>query len=422
MSRISSFSPYWWAVFATAFVSFTVSQTIAEEMPRLEWAADVRTGQVTDQALRDVLREFQSAAQEPAKTRQKKMEDCFRKLSAQFKKAPEVDLIYVCQLIRAGLGSAAKKHLDQQLNIQLATYWPAHRLAIYLHAAPGKEVATAKELAEFSATLAAKEQRDEILAVNAGWLGFAVQTLRLSAPDNAEVEKTLQICVRSLPTQAAALDAGKAMALKKAAETQPARDAAAAQFDEQIERAKQELQDAQQVIKEKEARLRKARDTLLLVKPDFDRDVAPSLKALARLEPGLRAAQFDVDRAKSRLEKEKKDKEKEDRKEGANTSSKDVTNAEIKLDIAKEKLREIEKEQRKAETERDGIRAKYNQKYATELTAVDLLPKELLRDNAGLSKSVREIEGLESRKRNAAEIRAIDLLRPDIERILNDLD
>ncbi|MEI8020847.1 MAG: hypothetical protein WCH39_21770, partial [Schlesneria sp.] len=169
-----------------------------KDQPAIEWTVDVRTGQIDDRALDDVLKQFHLAASESPAARLKKLEACYRSLNEKFKRAPEIDLIYSCELIRVGLGSVAKKHLDQHIKAELATYWPAYRLKIFLLSTDQPEAVIARQLCAMSEALVTKESRAEVLRANVIWLGHALEGLRLSQSDHSDVKEALQACEKTL--------------------------------------------------------------------------------------------------------------------------------------------------------------------------------------------------------------------------------
>ena len=402
----------------------------SEQSRTIDWAADIRTGQIDDRAFEDVLKQFHLAANESPAVRPKKLDACYRNLSEKHKRAPEIDAIYACELIRVGLGSVAKKHLDQRMKAELATYWPAYRLKIFLLSTDQPDTVIARQLCAMSEALAAKESRAEVLRVNVAWLGHALEGLRLCQSDHSDVTEAMQNCEKTLQAYGQDLADGQQAARVHAKTLALDKEAAAAKIELPIEKSRAELLKLDEGVQKKKDKLTQLNDNLAPAQKEFDQATAPSVATVNRLEPNLLRLQQQVADARKLVDRKRADYESKLKAEQKNAPKgqaagtvdrNDLNNAEKQLGKAEESLRPVQEEYDTAKKSYALIANEFNRKYSPVLKQKESLEKDIPRDVKKREQKEKEVEAIESRQRAAAAYRPVDFLRPDVNKILGEL-
>lgn len=374
-----------------------------------DWSVDVRTGELSDQGLVDVLNQFQEAAKKSPVARQAELEKCYRRCRSQYPDALENDVIYVCQLMAAHRNAQAKSHLDQKSKKEFAAYWPTRRLTIYLHATTDTVPAIAKQLKAFSSDLTSKEHRPEVLEFNAQWLGQALEGLQLSAPDNAEVAQIIDGCEEQLKDHIDAFRAGRQAAADLAQNLAPAKQANAATIEEGKQEVQKEIDRTEDAISAKKAELQQAKQTIDAARPTYEQAAAPLQRTMTFLAPQIQSAAQEVARAEQDYAGETKG------------NQGDRERARQKLLQAQQKCSRLQGEYSSAEQKYQEICTEFNQKYATELAIVGIVPKDLRIKGTGQKQNVKARDRLNQKQHATLAFRAVDFLRPDPNRILSDL-
>ncbi len=400
-----------------------------KEQPAINWTVDIRTGQIDDRSLEDVLKQFHLAASDAPASRQKKLEACYRNLSEKFKRAPEIDLIYSCELIHVGLGSVAKKHLDQRMKAELATYWPAYRLKIFLLSTDQPEAVVARQLFAMSEALIQKESRAEVLRANVMWLGHALEGLRLSQPDHSDVKEALQSCEKTLSAYEKDLADGEQAARLHAKTLAVDKQAAATKIELPMEKSHKELLKLEEGIQKKKEKLAELNETLAPVQAEFEQAIAPTVAIVNRLEPDLLKHQQWVDDARKSVDSKRADYELRKANQrnapkgqaAGNVDRTSLDHAEKQLKTLEDSLRPIQNQYDTAKNKYNLIASEFNRKYSPAIKLRESLEKEIPRDlkkREGKEKGVRAIE---KHQHAAAEIHPVDFLRPDVNQILSEL-
>ena len=420
-----------------SFIALAISQADdnqpgfapAKDQPTIDWTVDVRTGQIDDRALEDALKQFHLAASESPASRQKKLEACYRNLSEKFKRAPEIDLIYSCELIRVGLGSVAKKHLEQQMKAELATYWPAYRLKIFLLSIDHPEAVVARQLSVMSEALIQKESRADVLRANVMWLGQTLEGLRLSQSDHSDVKEALQACEKTLQGYEQDLADGQQAARRLAKTLALEKGATATKIALPIEKSHTELLKLDEGIQKKKEKLAELNDTLSPVQAEFEQAIAPSVATVNRLEPDLLKHQQQVDDARKSVDSKRADYElkKANQKNApkgqpaGNVDRTGLTHAERQLKMLEESLLPIQKQYDTAKNKYNLIVSEFNRKYSPAIKLRESLEKEIPRDLKKREEKEKGVRTIEKNQRAAAAIHPVDFLRPDVNQILGEL-
>lgn len=391
------------------FLGMMGSWALADDAPPGNWSVDIRTGKLSQRELKDVLGQFQAAAQKSPAARQAELEKCYRRCHSEFPKALEIDVIYACQLMAAHRNAQAKSHLDQKGKEEFAVYWPTRRLAIYLHATTDAVPAIAKQLEAFSSDLASKEHRPEVLEFNAQWLGQALEGLQLSAPDHAEVAEIINGCEERLKDQIDAFRAGRQAAVDLAQKLAPAKQANAATIEEGKQEVQKEIDRTEDAISAKKAELQQAKQTIDAARPTYEQAAAPFRQTMTFLTPQIQSAAQELARAQQDYARE------------ANGKQGDIEIARRKLQQAQQKCSRLQGEYANAQEKYQEICTEFNQKYATELAIVGVVPKDLRLKGAGQKQNVKARDRLNQKQHATLAFRAVDFLRPDPNRILSDL-
>ena len=401
----------------------------AKDQPPIDWTVDIRTGQIEDRALEDVLKQFHLAASESPAARLKKLEACYRSFSEKFKRAPEIDLIYSCELIRVGLGSVAKKHLDQRMKAELATYWPAHRLKIFLLSTDQPEAVVARQLSVMSEVLIQKESRADVLRANVMWLGQALEGLRLSQSDHSDVKEALQACEKTLHAYGQDLADGAQAARRRVKTLAIEKEAAVTKIALPIEKSHTELLKLDEGIQKKKEKLAELNDTLSPVQAEFEQAIAPSVATVNRLEPDLLKHQQQVDDARKSVDSKRADYElkKANQKNApkgqpaGNVDRTSLDHAERHLKMVEDRLLPVQKQYDTAKNQYNLIVSEFNRKYSPSIKLRESLEKEIPRDLKKREEKEKGVRTIEKNQRAAAAIHAVDFLRPDVNQILGEL-
>ena len=401
----------------------------AKDQPPIDWTVDIRTGQIEDRALEDVLKQFHLAASESPAARLKKLEACYRSFSEKFKRAPEIDLIYSCELIRVGLGSVAKKHLDQRMKAELATYWPAHRLKIFLLSTDQPEAVVARQLSVMSEVLIQKESRADVLRANVMWLGQALEGLRLSQSDHSDVKEALQACEKTLHAYGQDLADGAQAARRRVKTLAIEKEAAVTKIALPIEKSHTELLKLDEGIQKKKEKLAELNDTLSPVQAEFERAIAPSVATVNRLESDLLKHQQQVDDARKSVDSKRADYElkKANQKNApkgqpaGNVDRTSLDHAERHLKMVEDRLLPVQKQYDTAKNQYNLIVSEFNRKYSPSIKLRESLEKEIPRDLKKREEKEKGVRTIEKNQRAAAAIHAVDFLRPDVNQILGEL-